>query len=148
MFHRKIKNHISIVEKVIYRSLTGQTLGLTIHNHLNSRIHLCSSTERGTFKYKDCIERSFVREKDWLRFCKALKISGVLVLAACLVRGITYEADHRIEPCIFLEKCIWGNRYVWSKYCQKKPKGTKYMPLPCKFFLCDSLKSACCKHVN
>ena len=27
MFYRKIKNRISIVEKIIYRSLTGQTLG-------------------------------------------------------------------------------------------------------------------------
>ena len=33
MFHSEIKNRISIVEKVIYRSLTGQTIGLTFHNH-------------------------------------------------------------------------------------------------------------------
>jgi len=63
MFQRKIKNRISIVEKVIYRSLTGQRLGLIIHSHLNSRMHLCGSTETGTFKYKDCIDRSSVREK-------------------------------------------------------------------------------------
>jgi len=62
MFDRKIKNRISIVEKVIYRSLTGQTLGLTSHNHLKSRIHLCWSNEADTLKYKDCIERSFIRE--------------------------------------------------------------------------------------
>jgi len=116
MFQRKIKNRISILEKVIYSSLTGQKLGLIIHNHLNSRIRLCWSTETGTFKYKDCIERSFVREKDWLRFCKALKISGV---AACFVRGITYDEDHRIEPCIFSEKNYLGNSTVWKKYCQK-----------------------------
>jgi len=70
MFHRKIKNSILIVEKVIYRSLTGQTLGLAIHNHLNSRIHLWGSIETGTLKYKDCVERSNFREKDWLRFVK------------------------------------------------------------------------------
>ena len=60
MFHRKIKNRILIVEKVIYRSHTGQTLGLTIHNHLKSRIHLCWSNETGTPKYKDALSgRSF-----------------------------------------------------------------------------------------
>jgi len=72
-FHRKIKNRIPIVEKVIYRSLTGQTLGLTIHNHSKSRIHLCWSNETGTLKYNNALERSFFREKDWLRFCEALK---------------------------------------------------------------------------
>jgi hypothetical protein len=112
MFHRKIKNSILIVEKVIYRSLTGQTLGLAIHNHLNSRIHLCWSIETGTLKYKDCIDRSFVRENIWLRFFKTLKISGILGLAACLVRSITYEGEHRIQRCIFLEKVIWGSRNV------------------------------------
>jgi len=115
MFRRKIKNRISIVQKVIYHSLTGQRLGLITHNLLNSRIHSCWSTEIGTFKYKDCIE--VVREKDWLRFCKELKISGVAGLAACLVRGITYDGYHRAEPFIFLEKAIWGNRTVWKNYC-------------------------------
>ena len=50
---RKIKTRISIVEIVIFRSLTGQRLGLIIHNHLNSRIHLCWTTEMGTINYKD-----------------------------------------------------------------------------------------------
>ena len=119
MFHGKIKNFISIVEKVICRSLTGQTLGLIVHNHLNSRIHLCWSTETGTFKYRDCIERSFFREKDWLRFCKALQMYSVFGLAACLVRGITYDDDHRIQRCIYLEKAVWGNRTAWKTYRQK-----------------------------
>jgi hypothetical protein len=73
MFHRKIKNRISVVEKVIYRSLTGQMLGLTFHNHSKWRIHLCWSNETGTPTYKDALERSFFREKDRLRFCEALK---------------------------------------------------------------------------
>jgi len=73
MFHRKIKNRISIVEKVIHRSLTEQTLGLTIYNHSKSRIYLCWSNETGTPKYKDALEQSFFREKDWLHFCEALK---------------------------------------------------------------------------
>jgi len=40
MFRGKIKIRISIVEKIIYRPLTGQSLGLIFHNHLNSRIYL------------------------------------------------------------------------------------------------------------
>ena len=91
MFHRKIKNRISIVEKVIYRSLTGQTLGLTIHNHLKSRIHLCWSNDTCTSKYKNALERSFFRVKDWLRFCKALNMIRIIGLAACIVGGIIYE---------------------------------------------------------
>jgi len=119
MLHRKNKNRISIVEKVIYRSLTGQTLGLTIHNHLNSRIHLCWSNETGTPKYKNALERSFFREKDWLRFCEALKMTRMIGLAACIVGGIIYEDDHRIQRCIFLEKAIWGSRNVWKNYREK-----------------------------
>jgi len=89
MFQRKIKNRVHIVEKLIYRSLSGKRLGLIIHNHLNPQINLCWGTETGAFNYKECIERSFVREKHCLRFCKPLKISGVGGLAACLIRGIT-----------------------------------------------------------
>jgi hypothetical protein len=63
MFQKKFNKRISIVEKVIYRSLTGQNLGLIVHNHLNSRLHLCWSNITGTPYYKDCIQRSFVREK-------------------------------------------------------------------------------------
>jgi len=101
MCHRKIKNRISIVGKVIYRSLKGQTLRLPIHNHLTSRIHLCWSNEADTLKHKDCIERSFIREKDWLSFCKALKMFRISGLAACIMRGITYEGNHRIQRSSF-----------------------------------------------
>jgi len=73
-----IQTCISIVEKASFRSLSRQTLGFIIHNHLNSRIHFCWSVETGTFKYKDCIKGSFVREKDWLSFGKALQISSVV----------------------------------------------------------------------
>jgi len=119
MFHRNIKNCISIEEKVIYRSLTGETLGLTIHNHSKSRIRLCWSNETGTLKYKDALERSFFREKDWLHFCEALKMTQMIGLAACIVRGIIYEEYHRIQMCIFLEKAIWGSRNFWIKYRKK-----------------------------
>jgi len=108
----------------MYRSITGQTLGLIVHNNLNSRIHLCWSTETGTFKYRDCIERAFFREKDWLRFCKALQISSVFGLAACLIRGITYNDDHRIQRCIYLQKAVWGNRTAWKRYRQKYLKSS------------------------
>ena len=110
MFHRNIKNRVSIVEKLIYRSLTGQTLGLTIHSHLKSRIHLCWSNETGTLKYKGCIEWSFFRRNDWLRFCEALKMIRMIGLAACIVRIMIYE-DHKIQRCIVLEKP--GSRNVW-----------------------------------
>jgi extradiol dioxygenase family protein len=57
-------------------------------------------------------------KKDWLRFCNALKLSGVAGVAACLVRGITYKGDHRIQQCIFY-KAICGNRTVSKKYCRE-----------------------------
>jgi len=119
MFQRKIMNRISIVEKVIYRSLTGQRLGLTIHNNLNSRIHLNWGIETGTYKYKECIERSFVWGKVWQRCCKALKFSCAIDLAVCIFRGIIYEGDNRIQLSIFLEKAIWEKSTVWENYCPK-----------------------------
>ena len=91
MFRTKVKNRISITEKLINRSLSGQRLGLVIHNHLNWRIHLCWSTETGTHSFRDCIEKVFIEEKEWLCFCKSLKFSGVHGLAACIVSGITYK---------------------------------------------------------
>lgn len=67
---------------------------------------MCWSTETGTFKYKVCVEKSFVQENDWLRFCKTLIISGVAGPAVYLVRGIAYDGNHRIRRCIFLEKAV------------------------------------------
>jgi len=66
----------------------------------------------GTLNYRDCIERLFVCEKDCLCLCKALKNFGVVGLAACLVRGMTYDENHKLERCIFLVKAIWGKRAV------------------------------------
>ena len=60
------------------------------------------------------------------------RISG---LAVCILRGITYEGDQRIQRCIFLEKAT-GEVAMSGK---SVVRGTKYMPLSCKFFLCDSL---------
>jgi hypothetical protein len=119
MFHRKIKNCISIVEKVIYRSLTGHTLGLTIHNHSKSQIHLCWSNKTGTPKYNNALERSFFGEIYWLHFCEELKMTRMIGLAACILCGIIYEEDHRLQRCIFLENATWGSRNVWKTYRQK-----------------------------
>jgi hypothetical protein len=108
----------SRVEKVIDCSLTGQRLGVIIHNDLNSPIYLYWITETGTFKYR--LHREVVLSRRRLAaFCNELNIPGVVGLAVFLVRGITYDADHRIEPCIFLQKATWGNRTVWKNYCRK-----------------------------
>ena len=115
----KIKSRVSIVQKIFYRSLTGEKLKLIIHNHLNSRIHLCWSSEPGTLKYRDCIERYFARKNDWMQFCKALKESSVTGLAACLVQKIIYDKDPSIQRCIYVEKAVWGNRAAWRHYRHK-----------------------------
>jgi len=117
---QKSKNRISIVEKLINRSISGQRLGLIIYNHLNSRFHLCRSTETGKLNYKGCIERVFLQEKEWLRLCKALKTSGTYGLAECVVRRIICEGDHTVERCIFVEKSMWGTRLVWLKCLKAK----------------------------
>jgi hypothetical protein len=104
MFHKKFSKRISIVEKVIYRSLTGQSLGLIVHNHLNSKLHFCWGNNRDTPCYTNCIDRSFVRERDWLFLCNKLRMSGIVGLAECLVRGVRYEGDLRVERCVYLEK--------------------------------------------
>jgi hypothetical protein len=119
MFHKKFSKRISIVDKVIYCSLTGQSLGLIMHNHLNSKLHLCWRNKTGTFYYTDCIERSFAREKDWLCPCNKLRMSGVVGLAECLVRGIRYKDDLRVERCVYSEKSIRGRRTLWLKYVRE-----------------------------
>jgi len=118
MIQRKIKNRISIVEKVIYRSLSKQKLGLIIHNHLNYRIYVYWSTETGNLNAKS----------DCMRSCKALKNSGVAALAVCLVRRITYDGDHRIQRSIFSESYL-GKSHCVEKVLSGMPKGTKYMPV-------------------
>ena len=80
-------------------------------------------------------------EKDWLRFCKALKMFPKSGLAACIVRGIRHEGDNRTQRFIFLEKAIWGKSQWLEKVLSEISQGTKYLYLPCKFFRCDFVKS-------
>jgi hypothetical protein len=46
-------------------------------------------------------------------------MTHMIGLEGCIVRGIIYEKDHRIQRCIFLEKAVWGSRNVWKNYRQK-----------------------------
>jgi hypothetical protein len=124
MFQRKIKTRISTVEKVNYLSLTGHKAWVNLHNHLNSRIHLCWSIKIRTPYYKNCIDRSFIRKNDWLCLCKRLKIPSAVGLAACLVSGIKYVGDHRVERCIFFKKqfgqnALCGRGFVGNTKKQK-----------------------------
>ena len=84
---------------------------------------MCWSTETDKLNYKDCIERVFLQEREWLCLFKALKTSGVQGLASCIVRRIFYEDDHTLERCIFLEK-----NYVGQTSCVVRiPKRKAYM---------------------
>jgi hypothetical protein len=141
MLQKKFKKRISIVKKSNLSFPYWQSLGLILHNHLNSRLHLCWSIKTGTPYYRDCIERSFVREKDWLCLCNRLKISGVVGLAECLVRGIRYEGVLRVERCVYLEKAIRGKRTVWIKYCREYLKAKHICLCPVSS---SSVKFACC----
>jgi hypothetical protein len=80
---------------------------------------LCWGHKTDTSYYTNCIERSFARAKDWLFLCDKLRMSGVLGLAECLVRGMRYEDDLRVERCVYFEKSIRGRRSVWLKYVRK-----------------------------
>ena len=82
--------------------------------------NLCWSTEAGKLHYKDCIERVFQREKEWLCVCKALKTYGTYGLAECVVCRIIYGGDHTVERCILLEKSMWGKRLELLKYLNVK----------------------------
>jgi hypothetical protein len=46
-------------------------------------------------------------------------MSGVLGLGECLVRGIRYEGDLRVERCTYYEKSIRGRRSAWLKYVRE-----------------------------
>ena len=134
MFQRKIKARISIVAKVNYRSLTGEMLGLIVHNHLNSQIHLCWSITTGTPYYKNCIQRSFICENNWLCRCKQLKIPGAVGLAACTVGGIRYVGDHRVRRCILFGRSNLGKTYCVGGALSGIPKSRNYVPLAGQFF--------------
>ena len=74
MFNRNINNRISIVKRGNLSLTYRADAWFNYPQSFNSRIHLCWSIKTGTLKYKDRIKTSFVREKAWLCFCKALKV--------------------------------------------------------------------------
>jgi len=63
-----------------------------------------------------------------------LKISGVVGLAACLVGGIRYVGDQRIERCIFFGRSGLNKTYCVEEVLSGIPKSRINMPLPGQFF--------------
>jgi len=120
----------SRVEKVIDCSLTGQRLGVIIHNDLNSPIYLCWITETGTFKYR--LHKEVVLSRRRLAaFCNELNIPGVVGLAVFLVRGITYGRRSQNRTLYLFTKSYLRKSNCVEKLLPEIPKGRKYKLFHC-----------------
>ena len=78
---RKRNEFTSIVQKVIFRSVSGQGLGLTIHAHRGLTIHL-SWNPAGSFQ--NCISRHTVQSAVWRAIIRQIRRRGLIGVCRCV----------------------------------------------------------------
>ena len=96
------EKYCSIVERVNYRSLTGQGLGLHVHVHLGSVILLCWNIHNTIGCYKNCIARDSAECNVSYQVWRMLRSRGLDGLCRCCYSFAYALPGDRGEPCIFM----------------------------------------------
>jgi len=109
MYPKKIKMCISIVNKLNYRSVTAQKLGVHVHTHLSTRLHLCWNITC-VLSYRKCIERVFSSKEEWKKFCVWLSFPGLdgmcVCVCVCVRGGIKLVWDWKVGHCLHTERVL------------------------------------------
>ena len=102
----------SIVENQASRSLTGRGLGIDVHKHIATQLHLYWRTDSATGCYARCLVRTQLEcgEKDLLLDC--LVNGGLVGACECLSRCLPVDEDGPLKSCIF---CICKKTCISSK---------------------------------
>jgi len=95
--------HSSIVKSVIFRSITGQKLGVDVHKHLSMEIHLCWSTIIEPDYYKNCIVRRIGTFRDYNEFMSSIRPSSKYN-GACVCYGSVFTMQrNKAKCCIYTD---------------------------------------------
>jgi hypothetical protein len=79
-----MKKLFSIVEKVVYRSLTGQSFGLDVHQHFEQMTLLYWNVHSTTGCYESVLARYFLENDEFDCFVRKSVRSGLKGVCDCM----------------------------------------------------------------
>ena len=71
-----MNSHSSVVKSLTFRSITGQKLGVDVHQLLSMEIHLCCSSIIEPGNYKNCILRRIGTFREYVEFMSSIRRSS------------------------------------------------------------------------
>ena len=112
---RKIKKYISIVKKVNYRSLTGQELGLHVHQHLGTVTLLCWNIHNTTGCYKNFIVRDNVDCDVSMQIWHMYRNGGPVGACKCCYSNVYASPRDLGKPYIYMDDQVVVNHSLSDK---------------------------------
>jgi hypothetical protein len=105
----------SIVQKVIFLSVSGQGLGLTVHAHRGLTIHLSWNPGSCAGSFQKCISRHTVQSAVWHAIIRQIRRKGLIGVCRCV-----YGTDVRLERETSGETCFYTTYEGVRYYCRCK----------------------------
>jgi hypothetical protein len=101
MNRRRQKDYNSIVQKIAFRSLTGQGLGLAVHTHLKLLFHLSWNPGFRKGSYENCVARHTAQSALWYQIVNQIRSGGLVGLCKCVFATIVGYDDKTITDVCF-----------------------------------------------
>jgi len=101
MNRRRVKDYSSVVQKIVFRSLTGQGLGLTVHTHIGLSFHLSWNPGFRKGSYKNCVARHTVQSPLWRQIVRQLRGGSLVGLCKCVFGTLCWYDDRTIPNVCF-----------------------------------------------
>ena len=95
------KKFTSIVQKIIFCSITGQGLGLTVHAHTGLTIHLSWNSRVRTGSFQNCIARHTIQSAVRYTILNQIRWGSLEGLCKCVFGTITGYDNKNINKVCF-----------------------------------------------
>ena len=92
----------SVVQKVIFRSVSWQGLGLTVHAHRGLTIHLSWNPGSCARSFRNCISPHTVQSAVWRAIIRQIRRRGLIGVCRCV-----YGTETRLERETSGETCFY-----------------------------------------
>ena len=102
--NKKAHIYYSIVQKLNYRPLTGQGLGLSIHIHSGLALHLSWDKGDKTGSYRNCIARKCRELPLLFEILLPLRKSGLTGLCKCIFGTAIVYGERNVGICLYMEE--------------------------------------------
>ena len=112
---RKRSEFTSIVQKVIFRSVSGQELGLTVHALRGLSIHLSWNSGSCAGSFQNCISRHTVQSAVWRAIIRQIRRRGLIGVCRSV-----YGTETGLERETSGETCFYTTHEGVRYHCRCK----------------------------